>query len=73
MGDKNKKTGWRMYLEQFQLPSWEVRSSGDLESTAEFVQRMTDIKVVIIDEVHRFRNQDTRSYEILGISAGINS
>ncbi len=65
MGDRNKKTGWRMYLEQFQLPSWEVRSSGDLESTAEFVQRMTDIKVVIIDEVHRFRNQDTRSYELL--------
>ena len=65
MGDRNKKTGWRMYLEQFELPSWEVRSAGDLESTAEFVQRMTDIKVVIIDEVHRFRNQDTRSYELL--------
>lgn len=65
MGDKNKKSGWRMYLEQFQLPSWEVRSVGDLESTAEFVQRMDDIDVVIVDEVHRFRNQDTKSYEQL--------
>jgi superfamily II DNA or RNA helicase len=65
MGDKNKKSGWRMYLEQFKLLKWEVRSAGDLESTAEFVKRMDDIEVVIIDEVHRFRNQDTKSYEYL--------
>jgi superfamily II DNA or RNA helicase len=65
MGDRNKKSGWRMYLEQFKLHNWQVRSVGDLESTAEFVQRMKDIEVVIIDEVHRFRNQDTRAYEML--------
>ena len=65
MGDKNKKSGWRMYLEQFQLPAWEVRSVGDLENTAEFVRRVDNIEVVIIDEVHRFRNQDTQSYEQL--------
>ena len=65
MGDHNKTSGWRMYLEQFELPQWEVRSVGDLEKTAEFVQRVKDIEVVIIDEVHRFRNQDTQSYELL--------
>lgn len=65
MGDRNKKSGWRMYLEQFNLPEWEVRSAGDLESIAEFLQCTEDIKVVIIDEVHRFRNQDTRGYELL--------
>lgn len=65
IGDKNKTSGWRMYLEQFGLPSWEVRSVGDLESAAEFVQKTNDIEVVIIDEVHRFRNQDTQDYEHL--------
>ncbi len=65
MGDHNKTSGWRMYLEQFQLPQWEVRSVGDLENTAEFVQRVEEIEVVIVDEVHRFRNQDTKGYELL--------
>lgn len=65
MGDKNKKSGWRMVLEQFGLTDWEVRSVGDLEKTAEFVQRINEFEVVIIDEVHRFRNQDTKDYEFL--------
>ena len=65
MGDRNKTSGWRMYLEQFELKSWEVRSSGDLEKTAQLVQHLEDIEVVIVDEVHRFRNQDTQSYELL--------
>ena len=65
MGDRNKTSGWRMYLEQFELKSWEVRSSGDLENTAELVHRLDDFQVVIIDEVHRFRNQDTKGYELL--------
>jgi superfamily II DNA or RNA helicase/HKD family nuclease len=65
IGDRNKKSGWLMYLEQFGLADWEVRSVGDLEKTAEFVQGIDDIEVVIIDEVHRFRNQDTKDYEFL--------
>lgn len=65
VGDRNKKSGWRMYLEQFKLTDWEVRSVGDLESTADFVQKTNDIEVVIIDEVHRFRNQDTKDYEFI--------
>ena len=65
MGDKDKKSGWRMYLEQFGLTDWDVRSAGDLENTAEYVQRINDFEVVIIDEAHRFRNQDTKDYEFL--------
>ncbi len=65
IGDENKNSGWRMYLEQFELPHWEVRSTGKLDSTAEFIQKTDDIEVVIIDEVHRFRNQDTKGYEYL--------
>lgn len=65
MGDKNKTSGWRMYLEQFQLYDWDVRSCGDLEETAKYVNARNDIEVIIVDEVHRFRNQDTRDYDLL--------
>ena len=65
MGDRNKTSGWKMYLEQFKLYDWEVRSLGDLEETAKFVNNANDIEVIIIDEAHRFRNQDTKDYEYL--------
>lgn len=65
MGDRNKTSGWKMYLEQFKLYEWEVRSLGDLEETAKFVNNAKDIEVIIIDEAHRFRNQDTKDYEYL--------
>ncbi len=65
IGDKNKTEGWTKYLDQFELQGWEARSCGDLENIADYVNSRNDIKVVIIDEVHRFRNQDTRDYEFL--------
>jgi ERCC4-related helicase len=65
MGDKNKNSGWKKYLEEFKLYDWEVRSLGDLENITDFVTKYKDIEVVIIDEAHRFRNQDTRDYELL--------
>lgn len=65
IGDTNKTSGWRMYLEQFGLHDWEVRSVGDLEKALDFVHNTNDIEVVIVDEVHRFRNQDTQDYEHL--------
>lgn len=54
-----------MYKEQFRLYDWEVWSLGDLKKLNEFVKKAKDIEVVIIDEAHRFRNQDTKSYEYL--------
>ena len=65
VGDRNKNSGWKKYTEEFGLYDWEVRSLGDLENTLEFVNKAKDIEVVIIDEAHRFRNQDTRDYELL--------
>ncbi len=66
MGDKAKKSGWRMYCEHFKLHDWEVWSSGDLEGAANYLaEHGRDIEVLIIDEAHRFRNQDTANYEIL--------
>jgi len=65
IGDRNKKSGWKKYVEDFKLYDWEVRSSGDLEKTLEFVNNHRDIEVVIVDEAHRFRNQDTQDYEYL--------
>ncbi|MBN1971507.1 MAG: helicase, partial [Candidatus Delongbacteria bacterium] len=65
IGDKNKNSGWNKYLEEFGLYEWEVRSLGDLENTLEFIKKIKDIEVVIVDESHRFRNQDTKDYELL--------
>lgn len=65
IGDDNKTEGWKKYLNEFQLYDWEVRSLGDLEKTLEFVKSNDDIEVIIVDEAHRFRNQDTKGYELL--------
>jgi superfamily II DNA or RNA helicase/HKD family nuclease len=67
IGNKKKKSGWKRYLEEFHLSKlgWEAYSLGDLEGVAELVSRSKDIEVVIIDEAHRFRNQDTKDYEHL--------
>jgi len=67
IGDEAKKSGWRKYLEDFYLSNlgWEAYSLGDLEKIEEFVRTARDIEVVIIDEAHRFRNQDTGDYEHL--------
>lgn len=65
MGDENKKDGWSMYLDQFQLYDWEVRSQGKLEETFEYLMGRQDFEVIIVDEAHRFRNPDTQNYELL--------
>lgn len=70
VGDpKRKDSGWNMYKEQFGLHDWEVWSLGDLEKLQDQITReklkLKDIEVVIVDEAHRFRNQDTRAYEHL--------
>ena len=62
---RKKDAGWNMYKEQFRLHDWEVWSLGDLDKLQETIKKAKDIEVVIIDEAHRFRNQDTKSYEYL--------
>jgi len=67
MGDRHRKdSGWHKYLEDFKLYGWEVRSSGMLEEAAEYLQEHgEDVEVIIVDEAHRFRNEDTADYEWL--------
>ncbi|WP_278533066.1 helicase-related protein [Dehalococcoides mccartyi] len=67
IGDDNAASGWRKYREDFALHDWEIRSSGleNLKKALDLVRSNPEYEVVIIDEVHRFRNQDTEAYEVL--------
>ncbi|PIP28655.1 MAG: helicase [Candidatus Moranbacteria bacterium CG23_combo_of_CG06-09_8_20_14_all_35_22] len=65
LGDNKKSSGWKKYLEEFKLYDWEAWSLGDLKNAGEFVKKTKDVEVVIVDEAHRFRNQDTKDYELL--------
>ena len=61
VGDDAKTSGWKKYLEDFELYGWEVFSLGKLEEAKKFSDTHR-IEVVIVDEAHRFRNQKTESY-----------
>jgi superfamily II DNA or RNA helicase/HKD family nuclease len=67
IGEDNGTDGWNKYLEEFRLASlgWKAFSLGVLDDVETYVNRAGDIEVVIVDEAHRFRNQDTESYEKL--------
>jgi len=67
IGDRTKTAGWNKYLEDFGLSSigWQAYSSGILEEVLKIVENTNDIEVIIVDEAHRYRNQDTKSYELL--------
>ncbi|MCM8772322.1 MAG: SNF2-related protein [Candidatus Omnitrophica bacterium] len=65
IGDENKEYGWKKYLEDFKLHEWEVRSIGKLNEVLDFVNKHKDIEVVIIDEGHRFRNENTERFHYL--------
>ena len=65
VGDGDETTGWKGYLHEFHLDDWRVRSCGDMKSALEFVNHDQDFEMVIVDEAHRFRNQDTEDYHYL--------
>lgn len=66
MGNENKKKdGWHKYKADFKLHDWEIRSSGNLKDILNLVQEDEDLEVVIVDEAHNFRNQDTEDYALL--------
>ena len=64
MGDKMSGTGWYGYIQDFRLYDWEVESRGRLQELAEYIHEK-NIDVVIVDEAHYYRNQDTADYEAL--------
>jgi superfamily II DNA or RNA helicase/HKD family nuclease len=63
--DKGNYTGWKKYTHDFELEGWAVESSGKLEKIFNMVQKHSSFDTVIIDEAHRFRNQDTADYQTL--------
>jgi len=65
MGNQDNNSGWHGYLNHFKLNDWHIESTGKLDSAIKFLSNNSDIEVVIIDEAHRFRNEDTSSYELL--------
>ncbi|MEM4714363.1 MAG: helicase-related protein [Candidatus Nanoarchaeia archaeon] len=67
VGDEFENSGWQGYLEKFSLKKlgWQAYSLGKLKEIKDKISKTKDIEVVIIDEAHRFRNQDTESYEDL--------
>jgi superfamily II DNA or RNA helicase/HKD family nuclease len=64
---KGNRTGWERYKHDFELNFWDISSLGleSLRTTLKLVQKDKDYEVIIVDEAHRFRNQDTEAYEIL--------
>jgi len=67
MGDAEKKdSGWWWYLEKFGLHNWQVYSRGIIDRISDNIEGR-DFEVVIVDEAHYFRNQDTSDYEALSI------
>lgn len=65
MGDEEGKSGWRKFLNDFNLYGWHVYSLGDLENVLNIIKNNKEIEVIILDEAHRFRNENTRSYELI--------
>jgi len=67
MGDpKTRSDGWYKYLADFGLFDWEVHSLGSLDKVQETLARYgDDVETIIVDEAHRFRNEDTAAYEQL--------
>ncbi|GIW21750.1 MAG: ATP-dependent helicase [Candidatus Sericytochromatia bacterium] len=58
-------SGWKKYVQDFKLYDWEIFSLGDLERALKFISNNNDIEAIIIDEAHRFRNDKTKSYDLL--------
>ncbi len=66
IGDKTENSGWWEYWSKFKLYDWDIESSGNIEAVAESIRKNNlDYQVVIVDEAHKFRNQDTAAYETL--------
>ena len=66
IGNKKENTGWWEYWNKFKLYNWDIDSSGNVEAVSASIQEHNlEYDVVIVDEAHRFRNQDTSAYEAL--------
>lgn len=66
IGSKKENSGWWEYWNRFKLYNWDIESSGNVEAVAESIRKNNlEYQVIIVDEAHKFRNQDTSAYEAL--------
>lgn len=67
VGSKTDRSGWYEYLINFGLieRGWSAETLGNLSELKKAVKLRPNIKTIIVDEAHRFRNQDTESYQDL--------
>lgn len=65
VGDYNIGTGWWGYLQDFGLNDWVAVSRGKMDDVLELVNRQRDFELVVVDEAHYFRNQDSEDYHYL--------
>lgn len=66
IGDRMYNTGWWEYINNFRLSElgWQVVSRGKMLELSDYVLDQ-NFDVIIVDEAHYFRNQDTEDYEAL--------
>lgn len=65
VGDYGAGTGWWGYLQDFGLNDWHVVSRGKMDEVLDLVNRQRDFELVVVDEAHYFRNQDSEDYHYL--------
>lgn len=54
--------GWYEYVTKFGLRDWEIFSRGDLQKIEDFLAHDPDFDMVIVDEAHYYRNEQTEAY-----------
>ncbi len=59
------KAQWEDYQEQFNLRGARVFSTGKIDEVYEHYSKATRPTLFIIDEAHRYRNEDTNDYKLL--------
>jgi len=65
VGDAAIGAGWWGYLQDFKLHDWRVVSRGKMDEVLDRVNRERDFEIVVVDEAHHFRNQDSEDYHYL--------
>lgn len=66
IGDKKENSGWYEYWNKFKLYNWDIESTGNIENISKSIRKNNlEYEVVIVDEAHNFRNQDTSRYDAL--------
>lgn len=59
------KNQWEDYQAEFKIPGTQIFSSGNIKQVYEKYNKCKEPVLIVIDEAHRFRNEDTDDYKKL--------